>query len=345
MVMRRRTEGRLAQPPAFTLIELLVVIAIIAVLIFLLLPAVQKVREAAARIQCANNLKQIGLAIHNYHGTYALLPSGHIEQCPPGTSGTSHTGCTYWTGWGIQVLPFLEQGNLYAAYNNSFPNFTVVFPQNEAFSQQNVKIYNCPSDPRAGQLIAPDTVAPDGSSNPTPKLLYRSSSYKAVAGWMDTFQTYNLAGYWYEVQMTKARRPNGLGAFHGDGYSGLSPSKIADITDGTSSTLFVGERHTKSQPGRGPFWASSFNFYNTGAAQQLYSQALLPDYNECVTLVTPANANYCKCGWGSLHSGGTINFVFGDGSVHSISPTISMTVFVALSTIAGGEVIPNDVFN
>ena len=127
--------------------------------------------------------------------------------------------------------------------------------------------------------------------------------------------------------------------------SGLSATKLTDITDGTSSTLLVGERHTISQPGRGPFWACSFNLYNTGAAQPLYSQALMPDYNQCVTLVTGANANYCKYGWGSLHSGGNINFVFADGSVHGISPNINMTVFVSLSTIAGGEVIPGGAFN
>jgi prepilin-type N-terminal cleavage/methylation domain-containing protein/prepilin-type processing-associated H-X9-DG protein len=330
---------------AFTLIELLVVITIIAVLIGLLLPAVQKVREAANRMQCANNLKQIGLAIHNYHDANAVLPSGHIERCPPGTTGTDHTGCTYWSGWGIQILPFIEQGNLYATYNDSAPNYSEGFDRNGDFSRQLVKVYNCPSDPRAGKVMPPDSVAPSGNPNATLNLQFMASSYKAMSGWMDTYQTYNFAGYWYEVQLTLVQHPSGRGAFHGDGYSGFSPSRITDITDGTSNTLFVGERHTKSQPGRGPFWASSFNFYNTGAAQQLYPQALLPDYNECVTLVTPANANYCKCGWGSLHSGGTINFVFGDGSVHSISPTISMTVFVDLSTIAGGETIPGDVFN
>ena len=330
---------------AFTLVELLVVIAIIGVLIALLLPAVQKVREAANRMRCSNNLKQIGVAIHNYHDTYNVLPSGHIEQCPPGTSGTSEDGCTYWSGWSIQILPFLEQGNLYATYNNSSPNYEEGYPQNEAFSHQPVAVYNCPSDPRAGQLLAPDTVAPFGNANPTPHLEFMASSYKAMSGRMDTYQTYNYAGYWYEVQLTRERQPEGMGAFHGDGYSGLFPSRLSDVTDGTSSTLFVGERHTKSQLGRGPFWASSFNFYNTGASQPLFPQALLPDYNECTSLVGSANANYCKCGWGSLHAGGLINFVFGDGSVHAISPTISMQVFVDLSTIAGGEVVPGDAFH
>jgi prepilin-type processing-associated H-X9-DG protein len=260
------------------------------------------------------------------------------------TTGTSEDGCTYWSGWSIQILPFLEQANLLATYDNSSPNYEEGYAQNAAFSQQEVKVYNCPSDPRAGQVMAPDTVAPFGHNNPTPNLLFMASSYKAMAGRMDTYQTYNLAGYWYEVQLTLDRQPAGLGAFHGDGYSGLSASRLSDITDGTSNTLFVGERHTTTEPGRGPFWASTFNFYNTGAAQPLFSQALLPDYNLCTSLVGAANANYCKCGWGSLHSGGQINFVFGDGSVHGISQNISMPVFVDLSTIAGGEVTPGDAF-
>jgi prepilin-type N-terminal cleavage/methylation domain-containing protein/prepilin-type processing-associated H-X9-DG protein len=330
----------------FTLIELLVVIAIIGILIALLLPAVQKVREAANRMACANNLKQIGLAMHTYHDANGVLPSAHIETCPPGTTGTSEDGCQYWGGWGIQILPYLEQGNLYATYNNAFPNPSEGgVPQNETACQQLVKVYNCPSDPRAGQIMPPDSVAPFGHVQPEPPLQFMASSYKVMSGWMDTTDTYNFAGYWYEVQKSLAVHPAGKGAFHGDGYSGLGPSRLTDITDGTSTTLFVGERHTKSQLGRGPFWANSFNFYNSGGAQQFYSQALLPDYNECVNLVTPQNANYCKSGWGSLHSGGIINFVFGDGSVHGITPNISMTIFVDLSTIAGGETVPGDAFN
>jgi prepilin-type N-terminal cleavage/methylation domain-containing protein/prepilin-type processing-associated H-X9-DG protein len=330
---------------AFTLIELLVVIAIIAILIGLLIPAVQKVREAAANLQCKNNLKQIGIGMHTYHDANGSLPNGHVMNCPPGTTGTSVTGCQFFSSWGIEILPYIEQGNLYATYNNSVPNYSVGNTQNATFSQQLVKLYNCPSDPRAGVVMAPDSVAPAGSGQPNPPLLFMASSYKAMTGAMDTFQTYNFGGYWYEAQLTQQRQPHGMGPFHTDGYSGLAATKLLDITDGTSSTLMVGERHTISQPGRGPFWACSFNLYNTGAAEPLYSQALMPDYNECTKLVTGANANYCKYGWGSLHSGGNINFVFCDGSVHSISPNINMTVFVSLSTIAGGEVIPGGAFN
>jgi prepilin-type N-terminal cleavage/methylation domain-containing protein len=329
---------------AFTLIELLVVIAIIAVLIGLLLPAVQKVREAAARAKCMNNLKQIGLACHNYHDANGTLPNGHVQTCPPGTTGTSITGCLFWSSWGIQLLPFLEQGNLYATYDNSSPNYSVGYPQNAAFSQQLVKVYNCPSDPRAGQVMAPSSVAPAGTGQPNPPLQFMASSYKAMTGWMDTVQTYNFGGYWYEAQITQSRHPGGKGAFHTDGYSGFSATRLTEIADGTSNTLFVGERHTISTPGRGPFWADSFNLYDTGGAQQLYSQQLMPDYTQCQALVGNANANYCKYGWGSLHAGGNINFVFGDGSVHAITPNINMIIFVALSTIAGGEVVPGDAF-
>src|SRR5262249_39743254 len=148
----------------FTLIELLVVIAIIAVLIALLVPAVQKVREAANRMSCANNLKQIGLALHNHHDTYGTFPPGSLHCCPVSS---------YWGGepavttWAIELLPYIEDNNLYQRYDKSFAS-TVncniagggmyqASPSNLAVLATIVKTYVCPSDPNGKQLTIPAT--------------------------------------------------------------------------------------------------------------------------------------------------------------------------------------------
>jgi prepilin-type N-terminal cleavage/methylation domain-containing protein/prepilin-type processing-associated H-X9-DG protein len=312
--------GRRARRGAFTLIELLVVIAIIAILIGLLLPAVQKVRDAAARMKCQNNLKQMGIAFHSYHDAIGTFPSAHVE-----------TNTVYYEGWGIMILPFIEQGNLYNQYNRALPN---VDPNNLPVLQTPISIFNCPSDTRAGKLIIPETAQPNGIAGTVP---YAASSYKVMSGLGDTSTTYTFVGYFNEIQGVLASRPNGKGPFHGDGQSGLKPERFTSITDGTSNTIFAGERLTIDHHTRGPFWADSFNLYNAGAAWP-YSITLLADYDKCQSQI---NANYCKYGWGSLHGAGNINFLLGDGHVTTISPSIDMNVFMALSTIAGGETNTN----
>ena len=337
--------------PGFTLIELLVVIAIIAILIGLLVPAVQKVREAAARTQCINNLKQIGLACHNYHDSYGNFPPGNYQ---PYQSGVSKDFYIMYGNWALYLLPYVEQDSLYRQYTtiadtpapNTIPNQD---PKLQNLREFYLSVYTCPSDPRVnGQLLLqPQTIAPDGGGNPG--YVYAGSSYKAMTGvgvWTGPNVGYTFGGFWNEVQgainnpVAAYAGGRGKGMLHGDGASGLKPDRIASVTDGLSNTIVIGERHTKTHFSRGPFWADSFNLYSKGASFPV-SAALLEDYDLCVTQYP--QGGFCKYGWGSLHPGG-LSFLFGDGSVASISKTIDMTIFMALSTIANDEVIPGDAF-
>jgi prepilin-type N-terminal cleavage/methylation domain-containing protein/prepilin-type processing-associated H-X9-DG protein len=305
----------------FTLIELLVVIAIIAVLIGLLLPAVQKVREASARAKCANNLKQIGLGLHGYHDAVGTFPSGH--RCVNGT---------YYANWAINLLPYVEQGPLFRLYNDNVANTD---PSNVPVVQTYVAVYTCPSDLNGNQILTPDTNS--GVSDQ-----YMTGSYRGMGG-LGAFSaglTNEWAGAPSETEYLMSVNLGQRGVFHTDGDSGMGPDKIVNISDGTSSTILAGERTTKTETGRTTFWADSYNLYTvSGSLNQ--SIILLNDYNACANDSALTDVAPCKYAWGSFHPG-VINFVFCDGSVHTISTSINMSTFVALSTIANGdEVIPN----
>ena len=205
----------------FTLIELLVVIAIIAILMGLLLPAVQKVRASAARIQCVNNLKQMGLACHNYHDTLGGLPAGYLANVGY-VDGATDTSPGW--GWGTAILPFLEQDNLYRSINL---NGSIAAPENAAAISTTVKTYVCPAD----LIPQPFFTVLDAYGNPL--VIAAPSSYAACVGGDET----DVEG------------PTGLGAFYRN-----SRTRLTDITDGTSNTIMIGERAWSNAQG---IWAGA----------------------------------------------------------------------------------------
>lgn len=308
----------------FTLVELLVVIAIIGILVALLLPAVQAAREAARRMQCSNNLKQIALALHNYHDTYQTFPMGGITPGP--CCSTQSYG-----NWAIAILPQLEQAALYDRYDHKVPN---EHANNQYVREQIVATYTCPSDRQARVLEQP-------ASGPGSGLNYRHGSYRAVGGshWNQSGQAAVRGAWWDDCDNTLPAYLKGI--FNCVGYPTRANAqfacKMGDITDGTSNTLMVGEQNAERTTRRGTFWAYSYTSFNKSDAYPF--AATLQGFDACnnVAAQIPTDGNNaCKRGWGSYHAGG-LQFVMADGSVQFISQTIDIFLFCNLATIAGKE--------
>jgi prepilin-type N-terminal cleavage/methylation domain-containing protein/prepilin-type processing-associated H-X9-DG protein len=343
--------SRGAYRAGFTLIELLVVISIIAVLIALLLPAVQSAREAARRAQCVNNLKQIGLGIHNYESANGSFPPGAITyQEAPLDCATPQRGYTMQ----CMILPYMELSTIYNALNTSWATGG---PQGSGHAGATnrtgliaqIKSYVCPSDfPQVPYTISQ-------SSNG-----YSQTSYAGVAGTNDIWH------YWCNC-------PAGVGGQDCAGSIEIKPDgifgrnwtfRISNVTDGTSNTLFVGETaRFKNDPdqifnswSRGLWFGSA----SPNATRPQGSASTAPRINAAfqlndlsafpATLVPTGNADSWlysaspdyrvlgQYGFRSQHPGGA-NFLFGDGSVKFLKETIDLTTYRALGTRNGGEVV------
>lgn len=315
----RRSERR-----GFTLVELLVVIAIIGILVGLLLPAVQAAREAARRMQCGNNLKQIGIAMHNYADVNKRFPPGNI------TDGNCCSTPSF-TVWSVSILPYLEQSGLFSRYNASL---AIEDPANSFLRQTRMPTYNCPSDPVAGQLLIP-------GSGPHNNLTSMTSSYRGMGGvgWGMSGE-YAFRRQWDSSDILNSACPAvNKGVLHWTGRvngaaNQFRPETFATIVDGTSNTLMVGEYTTMTEPRRTTFWAFAYTSFALSAMTP-ESRTLIPDYTKCAS---QGDSNPCKRAFGSFHASGGIQFLKCDGSVNLLTPTIDMTVYRGMSTIAGGEV-------
>jgi len=315
---RKSQAGKPDLRVGFTLVELLVVIAIIAVLIALLLPAVQKVREAANRMSCQNNLKQIALAAHNHHDARGKFPTGaHIAV---DVGGRPTGGTNLW----VELLPYFEQDNLYKKWDSN-DNRKNVAGERNATQARVIKLLICPSDPLPETVVEVKVpIAPPWSWG-----FYGLSSYGGNAG--------------------KRSTPNDISR---DGIFWIdSCVRQTDIKDGTSNTLLFGERfhHDPEYDRRQPV-VNPYIGIHPIAHVGTWGHVAGPGVMTHVTLHSAAPINYQMppgggaelsdrtCAFGSGHPRGA-NFAFADGSVRFLSNGTSPSTLQALSTRAGGEVV------
>jgi prepilin-type N-terminal cleavage/methylation domain-containing protein/prepilin-type processing-associated H-X9-DG protein len=321
MLISSRTTTR----GGFTLIELLVVIAIIAILIGLLLPAVQKVREAAARTQCANNLKQLGLAAHSYHGDHGKFPPGAVGPfaLKPQFAGLKqHALATY-------LLPYVEQSALASRYSwddswNELPNQPVV--------KTPLKVWSCPSAP-ANRMM-------DGSLptvTPPPSELFNGIAACGDYAGMGTVDS----GLVRNNLIAPPGGPTDERGHYEGAFAVNATRSFADLHDGTANTILIAEC-----AGRPQLWQGRRvvpNQWLSGAPwasrNLLWCRGATPDgtafFGTCAINCTNDREVY------SFHPGGA-NVVFADGSVHYLRADLGIRVFAALVTRAGGEVVPAD---
>ncbi len=308
----------------FTLIELLVVLAIIGVLVALLLPAVQKVREAANRTKCANNLKQIGVGIHHFHDAYGTLPPSricHVNQ-------TDLTGS--WAAWTVLLMPFIEQDNLYKQWDLSRP----YFEQSAGARESTVDLYFCPS------RLSPYRVSIDNSydrfdgggpdSNFYPGALgdYACASGDRL-GYTGVFDSADANGAMIEADaQVVARRVT----------SWRSRTSLNSLTDGTSNTILIGEKHVDpAMYGQG---IADFAAYHGGITSACnVARVGGPGFPLALDPFSPALQP--ERVFGSYHPG-VVQFVMGDGSVRGIPKDIDPQTLRLLIVRNDGEVIPDN---
>lgn len=293
----------------FTLIELLVVIAIIAILIALLLPAVQQAREAARRTQCKNNMKQLGLALHNYHDVHNTFPSGWIAVGPNRVQ-SAHDGING-AGWGAMVLPYLDQAPLYNRFN---AGFAIHDPVNVPFIDNILPAWQCPSDPK------PDKWEIDEEGSPGTVL-----AELPTANYIGSFGTEELDGC-ENPPGTAPVRANGQCVGNGMFYHN-SKVRLRDVTDGTTNTFLLGERRTNVGLGWFSTWPGMVAEGEEAFQRILGSADHVPN--------DPAGH---FDDFSSLHIGGA-QFCLGDGSVRFVSENIDQGIYHAVATIQGGEVV------
>jgi prepilin-type N-terminal cleavage/methylation domain-containing protein/prepilin-type processing-associated H-X9-DG protein len=318
----------------FTLIELLVVIAIIAILIGLLLPAVQKVRDAAARIKCANNLKQWGLALHNYHDVYSAFPT--TDMNPDFNTWQKYI----FISWITKTMPFMEQDNVWRNTVQS-EDAGYIYPwDNTHYIGLGAlqPMWQCPADSR--------TLQTEVSGGFTLQL----TAYQGCNGISHRYSDVNPNPPNFPAD------PSKVGIFFPVVNKGQNPkgTRFGDITDGTSNTLMMGERPPSADMNFG--WGFA-GYGNTGNGECDVMLGVLETNDSGSSYPAQPNGQPCPVGpysfgpgtlqnqcdqfhYWSLHSGGA-NFLMGDGSVRFMTYTVGDPVMSALATKAGGEVVPN----
>jgi prepilin-type N-terminal cleavage/methylation domain-containing protein len=329
MVRSLHSPPRLVRRPGFTLIELLVVIAIIAILIGLLLPAVQKVREAAARMQCGNNLKQLALGCHSYHDAFGGLPPSRVARDAYAT-------------WPVLILPFIEQGNLFRAWD-----IRQGFSSQSALARESqVKIFFCPA--RRGPMLSPASQ----NGGPNGGLDGACGDYACCAGDGNNPNTYLANGAMINGHVTNPGGPGPQAGVNGIDQPNANPpalplvpilsftsyTTLVSITDGTSNTLMLGEKHVRLN-----------HFGESGDGDEAYYSGTSYDSAQRVAgngypIARDArdNNSHRQDMFGSWHTSGICQFALADGSVRGIKPSIDVVNLGYLANRADGHVISVD---
>jgi len=350
--------GKRERKAAFTLVELLIVIAIIGILIALLLPAVQAAREAARRVQCMNHLKQLGLAALTHHGAKKSFPLG-MEMM----DGLATTRATFF----IRLLPFIEENPLYAQWDFSNPATNAVGIAASSRAATPMPNLICPSDQfleNPFQLAGPATAFPSTSACGAVPGYYSPCSYSGNYGegsYYTKFSQFNIRpnGIFFLTGTDPQLKQPGSPSLHMlvDNHYKLPPVRVKDITDGTASTLMMGEKYhadaffdswTASNSGMKMYQVSAWAWAGgmKGAAHLFCSSAAPYPITTTVRSFTSSPndigaQDHRYNAWGSGHGGGGACFVFCDNAVRFIRDTIDLTTFGRLSTRAEGVRVGN----